>query len=59
MKLLYIAPVYINEEKPDGVGKKIYNHIGEFKKYFDTTLLYYGKPVKGDRRKMELYCTKK
>lgn len=43
MKLLYIAPVYIDKNKPDGVGKKIYNHIRVFQKSFDTTVLYYGE----------------
>ncbi|WP_027203855.1 glycosyltransferase [Butyrivibrio fibrisolvens] len=42
MKLLYLAPVYINDQKPDGVAKKVLNHVAEFSKCFDVFLMSYG-----------------
>lgn len=42
MKLLYVAPVYISEDKPDGVAKKVLDHIAVFSKQFDVYLIYYG-----------------
>ena len=43
MKLLYIAPVYIEENCPDGVAKKVLNHFDVMKKKFDMWLVYYSK----------------
>ena len=40
-KLLYIAPVKINYEKLDGVGKKVMNHYKIFNNHFQTYLVGY------------------
>lgn len=42
-KFVYIAPVFIDEKKPDGVGKKVKNHFKVFSKAFDSYLMYYGQ----------------
>ena len=42
-KLLYIAAVEIKRNKPDGVAKKVMNHVRVFKDVFDTILLCYGE----------------
>ena len=41
-KLMYVAPVFIDKERPDGVAKKVMNHFRVFKKYYDVSLIYYG-----------------
>lgn len=43
MNLLYMAPVYIDEEKPDGVAKKVLNQYTVFEKKYAAWLVYYGK----------------
>lgn len=42
-KFLYIAPVFINYEKLDGVGKKILNHVSIFNEKYNTVLVNYGE----------------
>lgn len=42
MKLLYLAPVYINEQQLDGVAKKVLNHVTVFLKWFDVYMMSYG-----------------
>ncbi len=43
MKLFYLAPVVIDDEKLDGVAKKVLNHIDVFSSVFDVYLFSYGK----------------
>lgn len=38
-----MAPVYIDEEKPDGVAKKVLNQYTVFEKKYAAWLVYYGK----------------
>lgn len=40
MKLLYIAPVIINLDKLDGVGKKVLAHVKVFSQLYQTILLF-------------------
>ena len=41
MKLLYIAPLPVDFDKPGGVQKKVLSHIMFFSSYFETALIYY------------------
>lgn len=41
--LFYLAPVYIDPEKPDGVGKKVLNHFQVFSTRYDCCVAFYGK----------------
>ena len=43
MKFLYMAPVYIETDKPDGVAKKVLNHYHVFGQRYDSWIGYYGK----------------
>lgn len=47
-KFLYIAPVLIDDDRPDGVAKKVLSHISVFEKKYNATLISYGD--KGIRR---------
>lgn len=40
--LFYLAPVYINLKKPDGVGKKVLNHFHVFSGRYDCCVAFYG-----------------
>ncbi len=40
MKLLYVAPVALDFEKPNGVDKKIISHVKVFSSSFHTVLIY-------------------
>lgn len=42
-KLLYIAPVYINVNKPDGVAKKVMSHHRVFAKYYESDMVSYSE----------------
>ena len=47
MKLLYIAPVDIDMNGPDGVAKKILAHVKTFSEHFETFLLFrHGENIK-------------
>ncbi|MGF9845247.1 glycosyltransferase [Priestia megaterium] len=41
-KMLYIAPVLIDDNIPDGVAKKVLNQVNVFSKKYNTTLISYG-----------------
>lgn len=41
--LLYVAPVILDYDNPNGVGKKIKSHCKVFAKYFQTYLISYGE----------------